>query len=351
MSKTIALLAAIVTLSVFGIVPVRLPGPSPAAIQQPKLGARKAATITVDKLTFKDLNRNGTLDKYEDWRLPVDVRIGDLVSKMTLEEKVGLMVHASLMGFTGPGGVVLDAPVASGARMPPVNLRQGNAQPMDRPSPAELILKRNVRYILVRPNSTESPEITARFSNGVQEIAEGSRLGIPVAFSTDPDIPALSGPDRSSQARRRLPIFHNGGADRLALFETRRWSWVRPYRSAEYRAMGLSVTLSPMADIATEPRWNRISGTFGEDAALVAKLVKAYVEGFQGKQLGTDSVMTISKHFPGDGPVKDGLDPHNDYGKWQVYPGNNFNHHLLPFQAAFGGTGGIITLCDSVRCR
>jgi len=228
---------------------------------------------------------------------------------------------------------------------PPVNLRQGNAQPMDRPSPGELILKRNVRYILVRPNPAEQPEITARFSNGVQEIAEGSRLGIPVAFSTDP---RHSGSLRPGPQQSGPPATPNISRwpEQIGFAAIRDPKVVREFgriAATEYRAMGLSVALSPMADIATEPRWNRISGTFGEDAALAAKLVRAYVEGFQGKQLGPDSVMTICKHFPGDGPVKSGLDPHNDYGKWQVYPGNNFNHHLLPFQAAFeAGTGGIM---------
>ena len=228
---------------------------------------------------------------------------------------------------------------------PPVNLRQGNAQPMDRPSPADLILKRNVRYILVRPNQSEPAEITARFSNGVQEIAEGSRLGIPVAFSSDP---RHSGSLRPGPQPSGAPAGPNISQwpEQIGLAAIRDPKVVREFgriAATEYRAMGLSVTLSPMADIATEPRWNRISGTFGEDAALAAKLVRAYIEGFQGKQLGADSVMTISKHFPGDGPVKNGLDPHNDYGKWQVYPGNSFNHHLLPFQAAFeAGTGGIM---------
>jgi beta-glucosidase len=111
----------------------------------------------------------------------------------------------------------------------------------------------------------------------------------------------------------------------------------------EYRALGLHVTLAPMADVATEPRWNRINGTFGDDAALNARMVKAFVEGFQGRELGPESVMCVTKHWPGDGPVKDGLDPHNDYGKWQVYPGGKFDYHLGPFQAAIeAGTGGMM---------
>ena len=113
--------------------------------------------------------------------------------------------------------------------------------------------------------------------------------------------------------------------------------------AAELRAIGIHCLLGPMADTATEPRWNRINGTFGEDANLNATLIKAIIEGFQGKQLGPQSVMTVTKHFPGDGPVKDGYDPHNNYGKWTIYPGNNFDYHLIPFRAAFeAGTGGVM---------
>jgi beta-glucosidase len=90
-----------------------------------------------------------------------------------------------------------------------------------------------------------------------------------------------------------------------------------------------------MADLATEPRWPRISGTFGEDAKLSAKLVKAYIEGFQGDKLDSNSVACMTKHFSGGGPQKEGLDPHFEFQKGQVYPGKNFNYHLIPFEAAF----------------
>src|ERR1035438_6191751 len=78
-----------------------------AAQPQPKVEARKAQVLTVDGLRFRDLNHNGKLDRYEDWRLPVEQRVADLVSRLTLEEKAGLMIHSSLSGFTGPNGEIL----------------------------------------------------------------------------------------------------------------------------------------------------------------------------------------------------------------------------------------------------
>ncbi|MFA9403407.1 MAG: glycoside hydrolase family 3 protein, partial [Anaerolineales bacterium] len=103
----------------------------------------------------------------------------------------------------------------------------------------------------------------------------------------------------------------------------------------EYLAVGIRVALHPQIDLATEPRWPRISGTFGEDAYLSARLVKAYIAGFQGATLGEQSVACMTKHFPGGGPQNEGLDPHFEFQKGQVYPGQNFDYHLIPFEAAF----------------
>ena len=103
----------------------------------------------------------------------------------------------------------------------------------------------------------------------------------------------------------------------------------------EYLAVGIRSALHPMADLATEPRWARIGHTFGEDADLAASMIYAYIRGFQGKAVGTESVSCMVKHFPGGGPQKDGLDPHFTYGSDQIYPGDNFDYHLTPFEGAF----------------
>jgi len=89
-----------------------------------------------------------------------------------------------------------------------------------------------------------------------------------------------------------------------------------------------------MADLATEPRWARVNGTFGEHATLSATMTAAYILGFQGTHLGPSSVACMTKHWPGGGPQANGEDSHFSYGKDQVYPGNNFKYHLLPFKAA-----------------
>ena len=110
----------------------------------------------------------------------------------------------------------------------------------------------------------------------------------------------------------------------------------------EYLAVGIRMALHPQVDLATEPRWARISGTFGEDADLTAALGEAYIAGFQGA-LGPDSVACMTKHFPGGGPQNEGLDPHFEFHKGQIYPGDNFAYHLIPFEAALAaGTAAIM---------
>lgn len=326
---------------------------SPAGAAQPAVVGRRCRILIQNNLNFRDLNKNGILDPYEDWRLPADKRVADLLSKMTLEEKAGLMIHAALSGFTGPNGEVLGLPVGRGGAggrgaapsLPADRAFQGkanpyNVEPLDSANPEDLVLKRNIRWILVRPNPAEPPEITAKFHNALQEMAEGTRLGVPIIFSSDP----RHGTGRGVSAGK--PVISQW-PDQLGLAAARDPELVRRFAQIagrELRALGIRATLSPMADTSTEPRWNRINGTFGEDANLNATLVKAYVEGFQGKQLGPESVLTFAKHFPGDGPVKDGYDGHNNYGKWLIYPGNNFDYHLIPFKAALeAGSGGIMT--------
>lgn len=302
------------------------------------LTAARAPELNIDGHRFRDLNRNGRLDPYEDRRRPVAERVADLLSQMTLEEKAGLLFHASLQGFTGPNGIVLDAPAPrAGNAPPPLSANAMNA--VDHPSPQDLLLRRHVRWVLTRP-SGEPIEDTARFANNLQEIAESSRLGIPLVISSDPrHTPrpgAFGGNTNLSAWPEQLAFAAIGDPARVREFGR--------IAALEYRAAGIRAALHPMADLATEPRWARIAGTFGEDAKLAGPLLEAYIEGFQGgKQLTPASVMTVVKHFPGDGPLKDGLDPHNSYGQFQIYPGKNFDHHLLPFERAFAaGAAGVM---------
>ncbi len=176
---------------------------------------------------------------------------------------------------------------------------------------------------------------------GCNDLAESSRLGIPVTISSDP---------RHSFAENLGASWSAGGfshwPEPIGFGALRDEETMREFGDIarrEYRAVGIHVALHPMADLATEPRWARSMHTFGEDAELAAGLVAAYIRGFQGEQLGPQSVACMTKHFPGGGPQKDGEDPHFPYGKDQVYPGGMFDYHLRVFEAAFeAGTAQIM---------
>jgi len=273
-----------------------------------------------DGVTYRDLNKNGKLDPYEDPRLPVEARIEDLLGRMTLEEKAGMLFHTGL-GMNPDG-----------------TLQEGDGT-FGRASTTELVTQKLLNHFNVW--AVADPRPMAEWYNRLQALAEGTRLGIPVTISSDPRHSYSNNPAASLFAGR-----FSQWPEPIGLAAIGDDELVRAFGDIarqEYLAVGIRVALHPMADLATEPRWARIAGTFGEDAHLAARLVAAYIRGFQGEHLGAHSVACMTKHFPGGGPQQDGEDPHFPYGREQVYPGNNFEYHLIPFEAAFeAGTAQIM---------
>lgn len=278
---------------------------------QPALTSREVPILEVDGYQFRDLNKNGQLDPYEDWRLPVEERVADLLSRLTLEEKAGLMMHPGLAMH-----------------------EDGSLSEEDQgfiPPTTATILDRKITHF--NSWTAASPGTFAVWCNNVQAVAERSRLGIPVTLSTDPRHHYTHAPLEYMVESAGFSMW----PEPIGLAATHDVPLVEQFAriaAQEYRASGFRTALHPMADLATEPRWGRISGTFGEDAELVSAMTAAYIKGFQGETLGPESVTTMTKHFPGGGPQWDGRDPHNFWGREQVYPGDNFDHHLIPFKAA-----------------
>jgi beta-glucosidase len=279
-----------------------------------------APRLTENGHAFRDLNKNGRLDPYEDARQPVEARVADLLGQMTLAEKAGTMfINGVGVGNDG----TLEAPAGGGF------------------GASVTVLLRDKHMNSFNIWSAPAPGILATWYNKVQRLAESTRLGIPVTLASDPRH-AFSDNALTSAAAGAFSLWPEplGFA---ALGDTALMRQFADIARQEYLAVGLRLALHPMADLATEPRWPRINGTFGEDAHLAAALVAAYIKGFQGASLGTRSVATMTKHFSGGGPQKEGLDPHFDFQKGQVYPGQNFDYHLIPFEAAFAaGTAQIM---------
>ena len=284
----------------------------------PTLGVSSATILTDKGFAFKDLNRNGTLDPYEDWRLPARQRAEDLAAQLSIEEIAGLMLYSAHQAI--PADTITAAQ-------------------------RKFLQEDNLRAVLM--TTVASPETAARWNNNVQAFVEGLGHGIPANNSSDPR--------NETQATAE---FNLGSGGKISLWPTTLGlaatfdpEIVRQFgsvASAEYRALGIATALSPQIDLATEPRWSRFSGTFGEDPDLDVDMARAYVDGFQTTDgskdgWGTRSVNAMIKHWPSGGPEEGGRDAHYNYGKYAVYPGGNIEAHLRPFTEGAmhleGGTG------------
>lgn len=299
--------------------------------------------LTIDGLAFKDLNKNGKLDKYEDWRLPVDVRAKDLAAKMSVEQIGGLMLYSRHQSIpTMPVG-----PFAGSYNGK--SFKESGAAASDLSDQQKKFLKEdNVRHVLI--TSVQSPEVAARWNNNAQAYVEGIGLGIPNNNSSDPRHGTVASAEFNAGAGGNISMWP-GSLGLAATFDPSVTQKFGTIAGQEYRALGISTALSPQVDISTDPRWNRVSGTFGEDPWLAADMARAYIDGFQtstgAKEIangwGYNSVNAMVKHWPGGGAGEGGRDAHYGFGKYAVYPGNNFNQHLIPFtQGAFklkGKTG------------
>ncbi len=307
-------------------------GFSQSAPPQPIINARVAPVLQINGLLFKDLNKNGKLDVYEDWRRSTDERVNDLVAQMTIEEKAGLMVGPSLPA--GPNGSFNEQAVYGSNPFNPGPIQ------MTSPATTEAINRRHIRQFINRENLP--PRTMANWLNGVQQIAEGSRLGIPVVFVTNPrnfyGTQNVFGIIEAGSAFSQWP----GPLGLAAMRDTALVEDFARIAAQEYVSVGLRGAYHPTADVATEPRWNRFRETFGEDAKLTTEIITALVRGFQGEKLGPHSVALTTKHFPGAGPADDGLDAHFPYGKNQVYPGKNLEYHLQPWKAAIAAGTAMI---------
>jgi len=281
-----------------------------------KLALAPPQTLEFQGLKYRDLNRNEILDIYEDSRESVEKRVDDLLSQMNLEEKAGMM-FVSMAGIDSEGSL----------QEVPSFLDPASFYTIPN---SGLILNRRINHINL---SDAEASLIGKWTNRIQKLAEQTRLGIPVTIATDP---------RHAFSTNPLAGFKSKGFSQwpeplgfAALGDTAIVKEFATIARKEYRAVGIQLALHPMADLATEPRWPRIGGTFGEDANLASKMVYQYIKGFQGDSLSSTSVACMAKHFSGGGPQKNGFDPHFDFGKEQVYPGGNFEYHLIPFQSVF----------------
>lgn len=384
----------------------------------PALGYSPSSGVTilsVEGKAFKDLNRNGTLDPYEDWRLSPQERAADLVGRLSREELAGLLLVSNHQAIPSEG---------RGIMTPEVELSDAQKELLRKPSfvralrnffqaawngepyPAridmseltpeekrylsdEKTITAFVAYMMERTGSVqsyngttfalsgakawdltdqqrkflgedhirgilitsvESPEVAAKWNNTVQSFVEASGHGIPVGIHSDPRHGAPSDVEYYAGAGGEISRWPSS-LGLAASFDPSLVERHGQIAAAEYRALGITTALSPQVDIATEPRWWRFDGTFGEDARLSTDISRAYCDGFQtspeDKRLygawGSGSVNAMLKHWYGYGAQEGGRDSHFANGKYAVFPGNNLEEHAKAFVEGGlrlkGGTG------------
>nr|WP_321413228.1 glycoside hydrolase family 3 N-terminal domain-containing protein [uncultured Allomuricauda sp.] len=296
----------------------------------------EVSILTVDQVAFKDLNKNGTLDPYEDWRLSADERAKDLASKMSVEQIAGLMLYSAHQSIPGGGNSFFGAVTYNGKPY-----EESGARPSDlSDAQKKFLLEDNLRHVLI--TSVESPGISAQWNNNAQAMVEGIGLGIPINTSSDPRHGSDSYAEFNAGAGGKISMWPST-LGLAASFDPSLMQQFGEIASQEYRALGIATALSPQIDLATEPRWSRFDGTMGEDPKLATDMARAYVEGFQASEngdWGMQSVNAMVKHWPGGGPEEGGRDGHFGYGSYAVYPGKNLEDHLKPFtEGAFALEG------------
>jgi beta-glucosidase len=337
---------------------------------QPVLGYRSVNIIEKHGLKFKDLNKNGKLDNYEDWRLNAEERSKDLLSKMSVEEKAGFMLinTINMVGTSraeGSAGKLVASDLDEGGFINPGNNTPGQnpnrenipsgqrAGTQDRigqqvanmgrggAGTTKTVKEFHMRHFILRVS--ESAPTMAEWSNKLQTLCESEPLGIPAIVASNPRNHITA--NASLGTSLGTTVFSTWPGE-LGISAMRDLELIREFADIarqEWTSVGLRKGYMYMADLSVEPRWSRVNGTFGEDAEWVAKVITQVVKGFQGDSLNPTSVALTTKHFPGGGSGEKGQDSHFDWGKREVYPGGMFKNSLIPFQAAINaGTSAIM---------
>ena len=303
----------------------------------PSLGLSSDSGVRIieDKgRAFKDLNRNGVLDTYEDWRRSPEERTSDLVSKLSTEEIAGLMLYSTHQ--TVPQYRDYDPMKYTYSGKP------WHESGSDTSALADVQLKflgeDHLRHVLL--DRVATPTAGIKWINNIQAYVEGFGHGIPVNVSSDPRHETLATDEFNSGSGGKISLWPTP-IGMAATFDPQTAGEFGKTASQEFRAMGITTTLSPQAEIATDPRWRRFAGTFGEDPQLAADFTRAYIDGFQtsfGKDETADgwgygSVNCMVKHWPGGGSGESGRDAHLCFGKYAVFPGGNMQTAIDVFEA------------------
>ena len=312
--------------------------------QQVPLSSRVKKIIEVDGLEFRDLDGDGQLTPFEDWRLSPAERAADLVSRMSPDEKLGLMVISSRpMGISQHNKELTSHDGVLDEQHLPIKVDPHTSAGIPFQGTTEMIRGMHMRHFIMREEPTGSR--IATWINAMNEVAEDTRWGIPVIVAANSKNEA--GGFKMGGTPEDQPFAQWPGT--LGLAATGSLEVIESFAAhsrREWVASGLRKGYMYMADVLTDPRWFRGQGTLGEDPEFVSRAIGALVRGFQGEDgLEKDGVALTTKHFPGGGARENGTDPHYAEGRFNIYPtpGSLEDYHLPPFQAAIdAGTSSVM---------
>lgn len=253
--------------------------------------------IQVDGYAFKDLNGDGKLDLYEDWRQPVDERAKALAEMMSADDLFPLLWAGGTQSSTTTTDTSTMDYIEAGSRAGVSRLQ----------------------------SSEKSYATDIQWINQVQEICEKSAFGVPYLNYSDPYV-LFGVPSSCSLA---------------TVMDKDMWRKAGMWQARAWRATGVRCDLGPQVDVYSNPTGTRLSGSVSEDPAVNRDFAAAFGGGMQStwgddeatddKGWGDQSCAVMLKHFVGEGSNEGGRDDHSDSGKWNVFPGSNFDAHLVPF--------------------
>lgn len=322
---------------------------------EPTIGVTTVGVLKVDGKYFKDADNDHELDVFEDWRLPAAERAADLTTKLTSNQKIAYIFNnlmttpesKTLAEVTNEDGTINVAKVIK-VENPDAEEAGGSSGGSSWSSPSdEVILNENLRHGVYRGGTSYDASVVALYNNIVNQLAEYDAVAngeaiLPYTLISNPISTGYV--NNMALAAAVMGDVANGGDYSMVTeyAELDREMWV---------AQGIMQMYGPQIDIASDPRWSRNSGTYGEvpevTAGITTALVTGYQRGTNGVQL--DGVSLSIKHFPGDGSAENGYESHSYQGQWRIYttPGSLEKYQLVGFQAACDAGVSSIMPCYS----
>ena len=303
----------------------------------PDIGVTTCGVIVRDGLYFKDMDNSGQLDPYKDWRLSPEERAKDMVAHLRLDQQAGLVLNTLFNTPVAP----TRAEAAGADGKPEFGKIYKHHDPDEKPIPGPLpgmtmsiddadVLDKHITAGVYRGDMHCEAGMVALYHNaGTQMLEyEACKGGVAIPYSLHTNPINIGYPDSLGIG---AAVLGDGNADFV-------------YEMADtdrkmMKAEGLHIMYGPQVDVATDPRWPRTNGTYGERTDVTSDITEALIKGYQNGDDGLNegSVVLTVKHFPGDAPSENGFEPHVPIGQWRIYrtPGSMEKYHLPPFQRAF----------------